>query len=607
MHQKYNFNKMNTNTIPIDNINLCFVGGVSTGKSTVLNSIFCEKLTQCKIKRTTMVPTVYVENVESQTDPSKIYHIIEEKNKEIIEKTELGQKLDTHAYSELVFNVGKLDINILGNSGTFVNVYDVPGLNDARTQDIYYNYLETNFHKFNLIVFMVDIHSGLNTADEMRMLKFIVQNTEHHMNHHHSRNIYTLVVVNKADDMQDSNSDDPNSKMEITGELSEMFAQTVKTVCHEFKEHGLENNLIGIIPLCAIDAYLYRMIKKHGSSFELSPEHILKIGVNENGKKFSTKKPEVQRTEVAEILKNTDFIDTMIKLSGFKGFTDALHKFLNTNNKGKQICIDNLQYEMDKLEPISDMKINKLQTLVAKYIILFDKMEAIDSAFARKKIENFVTELTNMLHFRIECWTDTEDALIKFYDNFIQKIFIPRFVEYYDTTTYSKTLKHHIITMICKACSESLSLEKLIAKLALLKQIALFDKNTLNTLFATIVSNVREKNAIDFSESNNREIQILLFMFDECRALDVNLSQILRFIIINKLYSENLTQDSLYFKQLMYIQSGELIISNYIQTEFVIKPSFGAIIRGMSCHESLSSLDQYYLDYEKTNGYWNFR
>ena len=112
---------MNSNKIPIDNINICFVGGVSTGKSTVLNSIFCEKLTQCKIKRTTMVPTVYVENAKGQTDPSEIYRIIEEKNKEIIAATELGQKLDANAYSELAFNVGKLDINILGDTGAFVN------------------------------------------------------------------------------------------------------------------------------------------------------------------------------------------------------------------------------------------------------------------------------------------------------------------------------------------------------------------------------------------------------------------------------------------------------------------------------------------------------
>jgi GTP-binding protein EngB required for normal cell division len=590
---------MNTNSIPIDNINICFVGGVSTGKSTVLNSIFCEKLTQCKIKRTTMVPTIYVENAKGQTEPSEIYRIIEEKNKEIIEATELGQKLETNAYSELAFNVGKLDINILGDTGAFVNVYDVPGLNDARTQDIYYNYLETNFHKFNLIVFLVDIHSGLNTADEMRMLKFIVTNTKHHIKCSHSRNIHTLVIVNKADDMQDH-----DSKMEITGELSEMFAQTENTVRHEFGD--LEHNLIGVIPLCAIDAYLYRMIKKHGTAFELSPEHVLKIGVNENGKKFSTKKPEVQRAEVAEILKNTDFIDTMIKLSGFKGFTDAMHQFLNANDKGRQIRMDNLQYEMDKLDPISDMKIDKLQTLVAKYIILFDKMEAIDPTSAKKRIQYFVTDLTRMLNFRIECWSDGEDALVQFYDNYILQIFVPRFAEYYDTTKYSETLKHHVITMVCEACGNSLSVQTIIDKLMILKRIALFDKNTLNTLFAIIVANVREKETVDFSELTNSQMQKLISLFDKCRTIDVNLSQMLRFLIINQLYSESFAHDFLYMKYLLYVQSGELIISNYMQSAYSIKPSLATFVQGLPKEMVLTRLDQYYVHYERTMGFWNF-
>ena len=597
---------MNSTSIPIDNINICFVGGVSTGKSTVLNSIFCEKLTQCKIKRTTMVPTVYVENAKGQTDPSEIYRIIEEKNKEIIAATELGQKLDANAYSELAFNVGKLDINILGDTGAFVNVYDVPGLNDARTQDIYYNYLETNFHKFNLIVFLVDIHSGLNTADEMRMLKFIAQNTRHHNQcSPHSREIHTLVVVNKADDMQDH-----DSKMEITGELSEMFTQTETTVRHEFRECGLERNLIGVIPLCAIDAYLYRMIKKHGTAFELSPEHVLKIGVNENGKKFSTKKPEVQRAEVAEILKKTDFIDTMIKLSGFKGFTDALHKFLNANDKGRQIRVDNLQYEMDKLDPVSDIKISKLKKLVAQYIILFDKMELIDSAKTHKKIKKFVTDLTSILNFRIECWTGTkcneEDLLVQFYDNFIQQIFVPRFSEYYDTTKYSETLKHHVLTMVCEACSKTLSVQTIVDKLLTLKHTSMFDKLTIETVFAIIVANVREKDAVDFSESTNSQIQQLMSLFDECRALDVNLSQMLRFLIINQLYSESFAHDSLYVKQMLYLQSGELIISNYIRTAFAVNPSLATIVKGLPKDMVLTGLDQYYTQYEKYNGHWNF-
>ena len=106
-------------TVPIDNINLCFVGGVSTGKSTILNAIFCEELTQCKIKRTTMVPTIYIENENDApniTAPELIFTTISDKNKEIIEKTETGKNLNKKEYDELKFNVGKLDINILNGS-----------------------------------------------------------------------------------------------------------------------------------------------------------------------------------------------------------------------------------------------------------------------------------------------------------------------------------------------------------------------------------------------------------------------------------------------------------------------------------------------------------
>ena len=90
--------------------------------------------------------------------------------------------------------------------------------------------------------------------------------------------------MNKADDMQ---TEEDSDKLEITGELKEMFEQVENTVHTEFENNGLKNSVIGVIPLCARDSYLYRMVKKHGKSFKLTPEQILKIGVNENGKKFS--------------------------------------------------------------------------------------------------------------------------------------------------------------------------------------------------------------------------------------------------------------------------------------------------------------------------------
>jgi len=77
-------------------INICFVGCVSTGKSMLLNSFFCENLTQCKIKRTTMVPNVYVENPPNSPNiqsSDEINNLISSVNQEIIKKTENGNQL----------------------------------------------------------------------------------------------------------------------------------------------------------------------------------------------------------------------------------------------------------------------------------------------------------------------------------------------------------------------------------------------------------------------------------------------------------------------------------------------------------------------------------
>ncbi len=52
---------MSENILPIENINICILGCVSAGKSTILNSLFCQDLSQSKIKRTTMMPLVFIE------------------------------------------------------------------------------------------------------------------------------------------------------------------------------------------------------------------------------------------------------------------------------------------------------------------------------------------------------------------------------------------------------------------------------------------------------------------------------------------------------------------------------------------------------------------
>ena len=605
--------------IPTDNINLCFVGGVSTGKSTVLNSVFCEELTQCKIKRTTMWPTVYVENDFVQDiSPEEILKIISEKNKEIIEKTESGQKLDSGDYKELVFNVGKLDINILENS--YVNVYDIPGLNDARTKHIYYDYLENNFHKFNLVVFLVDIQSGLNTSDEMDMLRFIINNTRDQFKKN-QRHIYTLVIVNKADDMQ---TEEDSDKLEITGELREMFEQVENTVHAEFANSGLKDNVIGVIPLCARDSYLYRMVKKHGNKFKLSPEQILKIGVNENGKKFSTLKPATQEARVNEILKDESFVNTMIKLSGFSRLESILHQFLQDNNKGSKLRIDNLMYDLKKLPKLHDFtagqswfNLKSLTKLFEQYYKIYNNIALIDKTEYDAIMSSFVTEFATILQEKVRSWYGTVDELIDSYDKVNMEIISPyirQHKDYYNTTAYPSFLTERVLALIGEELNGVLTIDTIIKQLNILDRINVFDKTTIEILFSKIVSNIRENKSITFEKcciDKKCCIDDLIEVLDKCSEKGVNLSEMLRFLIMNQLQCIN-NNNSLFIKKMLYRRYGEIIISEYILREFdniVSSTPFDKFVKGLT-KEDLNSkehkLDMYYLDYERQHNEYNF-
>ncbi len=584
--------------VPLDNINLCFVGGVSTGKSTILNSIFCEELTQCKIKRTTMVPTIYIENDKAHIKPEEIYSIISDKNKEIIERTEAGEKISFDKYKELVFNVGKLDVNIL--EGSYVNVYDIPGLNDARTKDIYYKYLENNFKKFNLIVFIVDLHSGLNTSDEMEIVNFITNNTR---DIKEQKNIYTLVVVNKADDMQLV-----DDELELTGELSEMYDQVEKTIKTEFERKGIENNLIGIVPLCAIDSYLYRMVEKHGDKFKLTPEQILKIGINEQGKRFSTKKPVDQAQIVYEKLGDKEFVNTMIQLSGFSKFVSLLHKFLNENGVSKHIRISNLLQQLEGLpmpkiqSPCSYSNTlcgskQSLENLTStiKRIKVYLSIEKIDKEQSKQLMRSLYDSIMIMLN---NLWTKNQVSSVLdwfqsykyLYDNLLN-IYFTDFIE----TKYPKNLVEKLVAKICSELNtKSYSLKVFYTDIELIKELDIYTKETVNLLIKNILTNTRKERTITNDNDFNLEP-----LFEDFKRLGVNISKLLRFIIINHINTSNEPSANLFIKQMIYKKYNEIPIYLYITNKLHNSNiEFDYYVDGLSedeCDKPEHKLDIYYL------------
>jgi GTP-binding protein EngB required for normal cell division len=568
---------------PTENINICFVGGVSTGKSTALNSIFGKKLTQCHFKRTTMIPTVYVENPSEISDTDTIYQQISQKNAELIEKTENGKKVSKEDYAEMVFNVGKLDIDIVEDS--FVNVYDIPGLNDPRTKSIYYDYLDTNFHKFNIVVFFIDIRSGLNTSDEFDILDFITTHTRFLKD----RPIYTLVVVNKADDMQ-LDSDD---NVTVTGELKEMFDYVHQTVTTEFRKRAVFDRLIGIIPLCAIDAYLYRMIQKFGENFELTPEQILKIGVNENGKKFSTHNPEKQRELVGEILRDETFIETMIRLSGFSQFERILRRFLSVESK--KIRTENILYERKHLPTITRETFQTVKTArhaIILYMRIYNRIREVDNQIFEQVMGEFSELIISLLETEIRN-TNTVHGVLTYYDDFVATIITPFFSKYYETSVYSQCVQQHVKKLLLESFDKSLSSADIVNACNTLKRVGIFCCIEIDALFARLLKNPRKQNTVNAFNDNDAE---LIAILHDCSNEGYDCTKILRFLIINKL---ELEPSTLYTRYLIYRVQREVSISEYIRISMP-QPTIEMVVNGLSQTETtdpMFALDFYYLGY----------
>jgi predicted GTPase len=565
--------------LPIDNLNVCLVGCVSSGKSTILNTMFCEDLAQTKIKRTTMTPCIFIETEKKLASFENINKKIAETNNKLIKQSESSSKPKASDYKPLVFEVGKLDIDCCSKS-KLLTIFDIPGLNDARTKKIYYDYLHNTFNVFNIVVFIVDINSGINTSDEVDILSFISEQTAIHKN---NKKIHTLVVVNKADDMQEVRGDE----LEIIGELKEMFDQVKQTVEEQYEKNNIKDQLIGIIPICALDAYLYRMIQTKGSNFELKPEVVLKIGINEQGKKFSKLPVEQQNSEVKKIISNEKFIDEMIQLSGFSKFVSKLKNFLSDERSSK-LVIDNLMQQYKKLTRLDTIIINNHDLLehIYYYDDLLTKIKLNDETKYQELVNDIINEINIGIKYKIKQLSDINEIL-SYYDE-IKKILNQTFlIFYYDKLEYPEYVKSHVIDLIQKDFQNKNHIFDITTQLSKLIDIK-YSYESISQCIKIIIDNRYGLETINFYDYNP---DILIKFLNKLKQLELAyFLPFIRFIILNLHKGETDTQ-----RYFLYKSYNEHYISTYIECSTNISDYIYGLNKGYIQSDSKYKLDLYYL------------
>lgn len=555
-----NFSSTNTNST---NINICLVGCVSARKSTILNAFFGQDYAQCKIKRTTMMPNVFVEtdNKGKIDSYEKINRTIADVNAQIYAQTDRGTRqlrLDDYG-EELTFYVESMEMNV--GKQIKICIYEIPGLNDARTKEVYYNYLERNFHKFNIILFVVDIQSGLNTSDEMDILKFLSANISKHKTQS-NKNISLLGIINKADDMQLN-----GNKLEVLGELGEMFAQSLNTINQEFTKNHIQDKLLGCIPVCGLDSHLYRMIRKYKDINKLSDENILRIGVNEEGSKFRRLTKQEQRRKIQEKIKDVGFVDDMIMLTGFTQIEQALNKYIGTN--GSLMVMENLLYEYNKLD---EMKSTNMITNIKKCIEILSGIIPFSLIKYEEEMKKVVKQINTIIFKKINTLSDPIE-IKNYYDTSIlnpfnnEKSIKTKISQFMNLSIYPNYFTDRVVELVINEFSEHPVPIMKLNYINLFENIGNLKTEIIDIVIDSLMSNPRGTNTFIFNSITNTNpnqafYQDIIRQIDKIK-ISTKFIDFLRFLMAN-IYTNITKPEELVTKLLIFNRFEELPMRQFI-------------------------------------------
>ena len=121
----------------------------------------------------------------------------------------------------------------------------MPGLN-CGADTLYYDHIKKISKDIDIYVVVFDINSGINTTDEVNILKLVVDEIK--------KNSYGFlhVIINKCDDI---NIDDKNNIELGDEELNELYIRSIETIQRHCKDI-IDN--VSYSPLCSSKLYIYR-------------------------------------------------------------------------------------------------------------------------------------------------------------------------------------------------------------------------------------------------------------------------------------------------------------------------------------------------------------
>ena len=392
-------------------IRIAIMGGTSCGKSTFMNALFTKQYSDMKIRRTTMLPQIYIEtnNIEDCADVKDIYKINQKINNDIVN----GEvKLTNENCIPIPHFVPKINGFIDIPDNVFLEVYDIPGLDDGETKPIYFKWINDNFHKFDLIFFIVDIERALNTSDERDILNLIADN----ISKNPELNIELVTLVNKCDDMFYKDDMIPSSYFsfgkteqkvsENTLCMDEEYTEMFDQIREVLKKTSIEKQVkLGKykFPISAEDAFIYRMYKDNPTA-TLDIKFVNKFGINEHGKSKWKKMEPDQKIKFIESYfddLNEDEFCSRLDYTGLNHVIKTVDKQILHRKRQLEILIGRFKKDINNEDFVNiNITLNDTnnEILINKYKKFINRIKDIDETYDSNNMDLVINSFKSHMH-----------------------------------------------------------------------------------------------------------------------------------------------------------------------------------------------------------------